>query len=323
MPIATVCLTRRIRSRPTTWVAVIPTPTIRMPEDASNTTAARRTAGCARARATSTPSAITRKAICLFSRPPRGHGRRATVTSAPSWQAPFPTRSISTRPTLWDTLASHGVSGRYYFSDIPFLGLWGDKYRSITRNIAQFYLDCALGRLPAVSFVDPRFIGAEFGLADNDHPHADVRNGQAFLNGIYEAVISSPNWPGTVLVINYDEWGGFFDHVPPPFAPIPTADLVAGNNDGLLGFRVPCLVIAPWAQRGAVAHDQYDHTSILKMIEDRWGLPPLTVRAAGARSLADVLDLNHPVLDAPRFAVPGESYEHLCPLPDVLTLDTV
>lgn len=230
---------------------------------------------------------------------------------------------VSTLPTLWDTLASHGVSGRYYFSDIPFLGLWGDKYRSITRNIAQFYLDCALGRLPAVSFVDPRFIGAEFGLTDNDHPHADVRNGQAFLNGIYEAVISSPNWPATVLVINYDEWGGFFDHVPPPSAPTPAADLVAGNNDGLLGFRVPCLVIAPWAQRGAVAHDQYDHTSILKMIEDRWGLPPLTVRDAGARSLADVLDLNHPVLDAPRFAVPGESYEHLCPLPDVLTLDTV
>lgn len=149
-----------------------------------------------------------------------------------------------------------------------------------------------------------------------------MRNGQAFLNGIYNAVTSSPNWSNTVLVINYDEWGGFFDHVPPPFAPVPRADQTVGN-DGLLGFRVPCLVISPWAKRGAVAWDQYDHTSILKMIEDRWNLPRLTVRDATANSLANVLNFNSPNVEAPRFAVPGESYDRLCPLPDVLTLDSV
>lgn len=228
---------------------------------------------------------------------------------------------LCTLPTIWDSLAARGVKARYYFSDLPFLSLWGTKYKSITRSILQFYLDCALGRLPAVSFIDPRYIGAEFGLTNDDHPHADVRNGQAFLNDIYNAVTSSPNWANTVLVINYDEWGGFYDHVPPPFAPIPPADLVACNNDGLLGFRVPCLVISPWAQRGVVAHGQYDHTSILKMIEDRWNLPRLTVRDATANSLAEVLDFNRPNVHAPRFSVPGESYERVCPLPEILTLD--
>src|SRR3569832_1991486 len=161
MPIATICLTRRIRSRPTTWVAVIPTPTIRMPEDASNTTAARRTAGCARARATTTPSAITRKAICHFFAAATRAWTACDRYFSAIMASTIPNKifqhaaqtdrldnatDVCTLPTLWDTLASHGVSGRYYFSDIPFLGLWGDKYRSITRNIAQFFLDCALGR---------------------------------------------------------------------------------------------------------------------------------------------------------------------------------
>src|SRR6185503_4585166 len=95
------------------------------------------------------------------------------------------------------------------------------------------------GTLPHVAYVEPRFLGEETGLSGDDHPHADIRNGQAFLDQVYRAVAGSPAWPGTVLVITYDEWGGFFDHVPPPAGPIPPADVQAGNEDGRLGFRVP------------------------------------------------------------------------------------
>ena len=210
---------------------------------------------------------------------------------------------LSTLPTIWDRLADHSLTGRYYFSDFPFLALWGPKYVDIARPIEEFFADCAAGTLPAVSFVDPRFLGEAQGVSADDHPHADIRNGEAYLNSIYEAVVSSSNWPNTALVINYDEWGGFFEHVPPPAAPVPPADAALGS-DGLRGFRVPALLIAPWSPRGAVAHGLYDHTSVLKMIEWRWNLRPLTVRDAGANNLAEALDFSNPDYSAPSFAIP-------------------
>jgi phospholipase C len=218
---------------------------------------------------------------------------------------------LSTLPTIWDQLAQRRVKARYYFSDVPFLALWGTKYLSITRPIREFFAACAAGTLPSVSVVDPRFLGEEIGLSNDDHPHADIRNGQAFLNAIYEAVTASPKWPHTVLVINYDEWGGFFEHVPPPLAPLPPADAALGN-DGRLGFRVPCLVISPWSPRGAIVHGLFDHTSVLRMIEWRWQLPPLTVRDTTANNLAAVLDFSHRNLNAPRFEVPDGFFGGPC-----------
>ncbi len=224
------------------------------------------------------------------------------------------TTTISALPTIWDRLAAHGVSGRYYYSDVPFLALWGEKYLPISRPVSAFLTDCAAGTLPHVSFVDPRFQDEDSGTSGDDHPHADIRNGEAFLNTLYSAVTSSPNWHNTVLVINYDEWGGFYDHVAPPVAPIPTADRAAGNTDGLRGFRTPALVIAPWAPRHTVAHTLFDHTSVLKLIEWRWGLPPLTSRDASANNLAAVLNFSAPDTTAPAYPVPFGPFGSPCPI---------
>ncbi|MFE4463122.1 alkaline phosphatase family protein [Nocardia tengchongensis] len=207
--------------------------------------------------------------------------------------------TVSTLPTIWDRLAAAGIPGRYYFSDVPFIGLWGAKYLSISRRFSSFLTDCAAGTLPAVSFVDPGFLGEDSGASTDDHPHADIRAGQAFLNQVYQAVTKGPAWSRTLLIINYDEWGGFFDHVPPQVAPDANPDW------GLRGFRVPCLVISPRARRGHVAHQVYDHTSVLKAIEWRWGLPSLTPRDAAARNISEVLDFTGaPNLDAPQWNVP-------------------
>ena len=222
------------------------------------------------------------------------------------------TFELSILPTIWDRLADAGLEGRYYFSDLPFLALWGSRYAAIGRPFAQFLLDAATGMLPQVSFVEPRFLGEEVGASNDDHPFADLRNGQAFVNLVYAAVTRSPAWPNTVLVINYDEWGGFFDHVPPPAAPIPPADRIAGNQDGRLGFRTPCLVVSPFAQREHVAKQTLDHTSILKMIEWRWGLPPLTVRDETATNLADVLQFDAIDLQAKQLGVPSGPFGALC-----------
>lgn len=230
------------------------------------------------------------------------------------------TLDVSVLPTIWDRLSEKGIEGRYYFSDVPFLALWGAKYLPISRPVAAFLADAAAGTLPAVSFVDPRFVEESTGTSGDDHPHADIRNGEAFLNLIYTAVVRSPAWEHTVLVINYDEWGGFFDHVPPPTAPIPPADAAAGNSDGRLGFRTAVLAVAPWAKAGAVSHVQFDHTSVLRMIEWRFGLEPLTVRDATANNLALALDFTSTRRHVPTFAVPAGPFGVPClpstPLPD-------
>jgi phospholipase C len=218
----------------------------------------------------------------------------------------------ATIATIWDRLAAAGVSGKYYFSDIPFTALWYTKYLSISHPYAEFLADCATGRLPAVSFVDPRFDDEGTGTSGDDHPHADIRTGQAFLNQVYEAVVRGPQWAKTALVINYDEWGGFFDHVAPTTAPDARLDL----GTQLRGFRVPCFLISPRSRRHAIGHRVYDHTSVLKMIEWRWGLPPLTLRDRAARNLAEVLDFGHaPNLTAPAWSVPTEISPPCSPIP--------
>jgi phospholipase C len=227
---------------------------------------------------------------------------------------------LSTLPTIWDRLLDAGLEGRYYFSDAPMLAIWGLKYVPISRLFGSFLADAAAGTLPHVAFVDPRFLGEGEGTSGDDHPFADIRNGEAFLNQVYTAVTTSPAWPNTVLVINYDEWGGFFDHVPPTLAPIPESDRIAGNEDGRRGFRTPCLIVSPFADKD-VSSLELDHTSVLRMIEWRWGLPPLTVRDQTANNLAEVLEFRKPDLKAKQFRVPAGPFGGPCAAARAASLD--
>ncbi|MDX6414074.1 MAG: phospholipase [Gaiellaceae bacterium] len=202
-------------------------------------------------------------------------------------------------PTIWDRLAAKGLRGRsYYSTGEPFLENWGNKYKSIIQPYHAFLDDCRRGSLPHVSYVDPPRKGDQEGLSSDYHPFGDVRAGESFLNETYQAVTKSKNWGSTVMVISFDEWGGFFDHVRPPLAP----DVSAGLQ--LRGFRVPCLVVSPFARRRHVAHTVFDHTSILRMIEWRWGLRPLSVRDRHANNLATVLDFRHKNMRVPQYKVP-------------------
>ncbi|MBI1851804.1 MAG: alkaline phosphatase family protein [Planctomycetes bacterium] len=221
------------------------------------------------------------------------------------------TFEASSLPTIWDRLAAAGLNGRYYYSDVPALAIWGTRYLPIAHSFQSFLDDAASGSLPHVSYVDPRFIDAPSGTSGDDHPHADIRNGDAFLNQIYRAVINGPDWPRTLLVITFDEWGGFFDHVPPPPAVIPSADQAAGNVDGLRGFRVPTLLISIYGHR-RISHVLFDHTSVLRMIEWRWNLQPLTVRDATANNLAEALDFTTPLYAASRFDIPAGPFGTIC-----------
>jgi phospholipase C len=216
------------------------------------------------------------------------------------------TLSPVTLPTIWDRLASKDLVGRYYFTDFPFLGLWGTKYAPIFRSVDNFLADCASGDLPHVGYVEPKFESGDNGTSGDDHPLSDIRAGETFLNKIYNAVTRSPAWKHTVLVVTFDEWGGFFEHVPPQEAPD------VDPRYRLRGFRVPSLLISPFAKRSTVATGLYDHTSILKMIEWRWDLPALSVRDANANNLADELDFSSANLSAPSYSVP-EVVSQSCP----------
>jgi phospholipase C len=209
------------------------------------------------------------------------------------------TTELCTLPTIWDRLADAGREGRYYFSDAPFLALWGTKYESILRPYSQFLADCASGDLPDVAFVDPPALGSEAGINSDDHPFGDIRAGEYWLYQTYRAVTTSPAWDRACFIANFDEWGGFFDHAQPLFV-----------NDvhpalELRGFRVPNLIVSPQARRGYVSSEIYDHTSILKMIEWRFDLEPLSQRDAGANNIAEVLNFkeNSPA-PAPDYLVP-------------------
>lgn len=204
-------------------------------------------------------------------------------SSNPDHQMGFPW------PTIWDRLDAKNVPNAYYCVDLPAIGLFGPRLFHKIRHIEQFFADAAAGTLPNVTFVDPGFLTP---FRTDDHPSgSDMRASQAFVNNIVHAVVASPLWRKTAMFINYDEWGGFFDHVRPPRAEDDMASDDINEDFGQRGFRVPCLAISPYSRKGYVHQDgPYDHTSILKFIEYRYGLEPLTTRVSTAKNIGEAFD---------------------------------
>jgi phospholipase C len=156
------------------------------------------------------------------------------------------------------------ITWKSYYSDLPFLAFWyGFAATHALRNFATvdtFVSDCRDDALPSVSIVDPPFT-----LAD-DHPPHDPALGQKFIGLVVDALTNSPAWDKSVLILLYDEAGGFFDHVPPP----PTG--IANDLDPYYGFRVPALVVSPYSRAGGVSHTLYDHTSFIASLQALWDL---------------------------------------------------
>ncbi|MDP9051969.1 MAG: alkaline phosphatase family protein [Acidobacteriota bacterium] len=219
--------------------------------------------------------------------------------------------SISSLPTILDKLAAANVSHNYYYSNIPYLTMWAAQYLGISKFYTQFLTDAANGTLPAVSFVDPFYTVLDDGTGNDDHPHADIRRGEVFLHDVFRALATGPAWASTVLIINFDEWGGFFEHIAPPRAIAPNnvdTDLVGGK--ALLGYRLPVVIASPWTV-GKTASPRissltYDHTSVLKLIEWRWGLTPLTARDASSdiSNLAYAFNFTSPQTAVPSLPTP-------------------
>jgi phospholipase C len=188
----------------------------------------------------------------------------------------------------------------------------------------QFFADADNGTLPAFSLVDPAF--EEF---SEENPQ-DIRKGESFAAEVINRVMHGKGWPDTLLIWTYDENGGYYDHVAPPAA-VPPDDVEgrclaarplwlravhkllfpkyvkdADNPSGQpmrydrYGFRVPAVIVSPYARRDCVLSEVFDHTSVLKLAEEKWNLPALTRRDAAAVSPIGALDLGAP----PAFRTP-------------------
>lgn len=193
----------------------------------------------------------------------------------------------------------------------PYYGLTRLETRTHFRDLNDLMRDLASGDLPAVSFVEPSYAG-NGGERVDEHPPGTPQAGEAFVERVVRGVMASPAWRRTALFITYDEHGGFADHVPPPAA-CPPDDLPPVNVRGerqrgdfaRLGFRVPFFVVSPYARRGFVSHTVYDHTSIVRFIAARFGLPAMTGRDANATPPLDMFDFANPPFMTPPALTPS------------------
>jgi phospholipase C len=210
-----------------------------------------------------------------------------------------------TSPSIFGLLGSHQLTWAIYgYDDEP---LTKSTFTDVAAapggtfgKFADFQAAAAAGSLPPFTFLEPSWGSS----GNSQHPNYDVALGEQLIHDVYEALRGGPGWPQTLLVITYDEHGGCYDHVPPPSGATPP-----DNDTGEFGFdftrfgvRVPTVLVSPLITAGTVfripaGSVPFDHTSVLKTVEERWNLPPLTARDAVAPSVADVLSLTAPRTD--------------------------
>jgi phospholipase C len=198
---------------------------------------------------------------------------------------------VYTFPNMAEVLQNVGIFWRYYDPQATRRPhrLWNPLggFASFQKNpelmskivpLTEFYRDLKEGRLPAVAWVVPD-------REESEHPPFNVVKGMWHVTRLINAVMASPYWQDTVIIVVWDDYGGYYDHVPPPQV----------DRYGL-GFRVPALVISPYARPGFICHTQFDFTSPLKLIQRRFGLPPLATRDREANDMLDCFDFQQPPL---------------------------
>lgn len=139
---------------------------------------------------------------------------------------------------------------------MPFPALYPDlvlRYGSNFRPMSRFHADAAAGMLPQVVMIEPGYL-----IGRDDHPPRNTQLARCFMHDVVKSSLYSPLWPRTACVVTYDEWGGFFDHVAPPVLDDDPAEM--GRP---AGFRVPGLIVGPWARRGVVSSDVKDQGALV------------------------------------------------------------
>jgi phospholipase C len=227
--------------------------------------------------------------------------------------------------TVFNLLDNHGIGWENFVASYPTgatpeLFLANDAIPEALHHTSldDFFTAAANGTLPSFSVLDP-----DYGTQSQENPQ-NIVVGEALLAQVVQALGDSPLWKSTILLVMYDEHGGYFDHVPPPAAippdsipPIVQPGEETYEGFARYGFRVPSVVVSPYAKPNYVSHLVYDQTSVLAFVEQKWNLPALTYRDANANDLTDFLDLGALASGQPTFpklpklAAPGDTAARL------------
>jgi phospholipase C len=209
--------------------------------------------------------------------------------------------------SIFGLMTAHGLSWKIYGYDAQPLtrGDFPDTLAAPDTNFGlftDFQADAAAGTLAQYSFLEPSW-GSD---GNSQHPNYDVALGEVLIQQVYQALRGGPAWNQTLLIVTYDEHGGCYDHVPPPTGATPPDNSLGefGFDFTRFGLRVPAVLVSPLIAAGTVyrvpdGSTPIDHTSVLKTIETRWGLPALTARDAAAPDLGGALTLATPRADDP------------------------
>jgi phospholipase C len=207
--------------------------------------------------------------------------------------------------TIFDRLDAHHINWAVYYQNYPSLVLVpGAPTKSPrVRHFSRFLSDVGAGRLPQFTFLDPNY-----STTSEENPQ-DIQLGERYIAQVVQALMRAKTWKRTVLFLTYDEHGGYYDHVPPPPAIVPDSippDLSPGDPPGAFdryGFRVPTIVISPWAKPRYVSRVVHDHTSITAFVERKWNLPAMTLRDANAHPMTNYFNFRKPhFLEPPKLA---------------------
>jgi len=226
-------------------------------------------------------------------------------------------------PTIYNRLDEAGVDWAYYFGSLAVVSLLGNtgpyqldlgpndgtgrvrRFGDGKSAAGQFFEDAAAGKLPPVVYIDPAF------FINDDHPPAHPILGQELIASVYTALAKSPQWNNILLVVTYDEHGGYFDHVPPPMTTDDTLAKYSKPGFEQLGFRVPAIVMGPYAKQHYVSSVQYDHTSALKHLQNHFQLGGLNARMDAATDLTDCIDLDRLARGEPAPPIPASMFPKL------------
>jgi phospholipase C len=210
--------------------------------------------------------------------------------------------------TIFEQLTDAGVSWTFYHADLSTLMLftrfWFKNLSTHIRHVSRLGPDMRKGRLAQVVFIEPSAILGE------EHPPFSFKTNQIAVSKYLRMVIGSKQWPKSAFFLTYDEAGGNWDHVPPPPACKPDLiDPIRDKGERLggfdrHGFRVPAILVSPYAKRHYVSHKVYDHTSILRFIETKFNVPSLTARDANADPMLDMFDFDSPDFSRPTLPRP-------------------
>lgn len=211
----------------------------------------------------------------------------------------MPTHFPYMMDTVFNRLSGVGQSWGIYYHDIPqsvtLSRLWLNARDHFHDFDGDFIRDAAAGKLPAYSFIEPRYFTSTLlnKIPNDEHPPHNVAYGEELIASVYNAVRGGPGWKNTLLVITYDEHGGCYDHVVPPPATPPGGQTPDGFDFRFFGVRVPTVIVSPYVRPGSVIRPSeltpFDHTSIIATLRKLFGFAALTPRDAAAPDLLTAL----------------------------------